>query len=126
MKLRSSMARARLESRPRVPKSLKDLDKVLRRGATYRKLSKTLDGADNVYAGRSGSAREKTLCLLFISRRMRKIMRKVKRVFADGTFAPVPRGLRASQIWTISQVRRHHVSGCRNGRNELVSLKPTA
>ena len=119
------MARAQLESRPRVPKSLKDLDKVLRRGARCRKLAKTLDGTDNVYAGRAGGAREKTLCLLFISRRMHKVLRKAKRVFADGTFAPVPRDLRSSQIWTISQVRRHHVSGCRNGRNELVCLKPT-
>lgn len=110
VKLRSSMARARLENRPRVPKSLKDFDKVLGRGSRYRKLAKTLDGEDNVYAGRSGSAREKTLCLIFMSRRMRHEMRRVKKVFADGTFAPVPRGLRASQVWTISEVRRHHVS----------------
>ena len=109
VKLRSSMRRARLENRPLIPRSLKDFHKVLRQ-KKYRALSRTLDGKDNIYAGRAGSASEKTISLVFVTRRMRKYMRKVKKLFCDATFSPVPRGLRASQVWTLSSIRRHHVS----------------
>ncbi|XP_034246644.1 uncharacterized protein LOC117648296 [Thrips palmi] len=106
--LRSSMRRARLENRPRIPHSLKDFDKVLR-SRRYRRLSRTMDGKDNVYAGRAGSAADKTISLIFVTRRMRRYMRKVKRIFCDGTFSPVPRGMKAYQVWTISTIREHHV-----------------
>ncbi|KAJ1518904.1 hypothetical protein ONE63_011490 [Megalurothrips usitatus] len=107
VKLRSSMRRARLENRPRIPHSLKDLDKVLRR-KKWKALSRTLDGKDNVYAGRAGSAAEKTLSLVFFTRRMCKYLRKVKKIYCDATFSPVPRGMKAHQVWTISTVLMHH------------------
>ncbi|KAK3909688.1 hypothetical protein KUF71_017303 [Frankliniella fusca] len=113
VKLRTAMRRARLENRPRLPRSLKDLDKILRQGQ-YKPLSCTLDGKDSVYAGRAGSARQKNMSLIFVSKRMLREMNrrktgKVKELFCDATFCPTPRGLKASQVWNISTVRSHHV-----------------
>ncbi|XP_034254909.1 uncharacterized protein LOC117653380 [Thrips palmi] len=108
VKLKSSMKRARLQNRPRIPHSLKDFDKILRQ-RRYRLLSRTMDGKDSVYAGRAGSASARTISLVFMTKRMAKYTKKVKKIFVDGTFSPVPRGVKASQVWTISTVRRHHV-----------------
>lgn len=102
------MRRARLENRPLVPHSLKALHKILRQ-RHFRCLSTTLDGKDNIYVGRAGSASQKTICLLFASRRRLKYMRKVKKIICDATFSPVPKGLAAHQVWTISTTRQHHV-----------------
>ncbi|KAK3907416.1 RuBisCO large subunit-binding protein subunit alpha, chloroplastic [Frankliniella fusca] len=109
--LRPSMRRARLENRPQIPRSIKELDKILSR-RRYRKLSCTIDGKDNVYAGRAGSASQKTISALFVSRRMLRYMNKSRRVqsiFCDATFCPVPRGMKANQLFTISTIRQHHV-----------------
>lgn len=106
--LRSSMRRARLENRPLIPRSLKALHKVLRQ-RQYRALSTTIDGKDNIYAGRSGSASRKTLALIFVTKRMRKYLKKVKKLFCDATFCPVPRRMKAYQVWTLSTLRLHHV-----------------
>ncbi|KAK3931273.1 Dihydroorotase-like protein [Frankliniella fusca] len=113
VKLRTAMRRARLENRPRLPRSLKDLDKILRQGQ-YKALSCSLDGKDSVYAGRAGSARQKNMSLIFVSKRMLREMNrrktgKVKELFCDATSCPTPRGLKVSQVWNISTVRSHHV-----------------
>ncbi|KAK3916209.1 4-hydroxy-3-methylbut-2-en-1-yl diphosphate synthase (flavodoxin) [Frankliniella fusca] len=108
VKLRSSMRRARLENRPQIPRSLKAFDKILRL-RRYRALSRTLDGRDIIYAGRAGKASERTISLVFVTRRMVKYMKRVQKIFCDGTFSPVPRGIKASQVWTVSTLRRHHV-----------------
>ncbi len=112
--LRPSMRRARLQNRPQIPRSIKELDKILSR-RRYRKLSCTIDGKDNVYAGRAGSASQKTISALFVSRRMLRYMNKSRRIqsiFCDATFCPVPRGMKANQLFTISTIRQHHVSMC--------------
>ncbi|XP_052129972.1 uncharacterized protein LOC127751057 [Frankliniella occidentalis] len=103
------MRRARLENRPRIPHTLKQLNKVLTM-RRFRLLSKTMDGEDQLFAGRAGSASRKTLSLLFVTKRMLRYMgKRVRRIFCDATFSPVPRGMKASQVWTISTVRLHHV-----------------
>lgn len=109
VKLKTSMRRARLENRPKMPHTLKALDKVLRK-RRYRALSRTLDGKDNIYIGRAGSSSRKTISLLFASKRRLKYMRRVDKIICDATFSPVPSGIKASQVWTISTTRLHHVS----------------
>ncbi|KAK3916108.1 Sulfite reductase [NADPH] hemoprotein beta-component [Frankliniella fusca] len=106
--LRSAMQRARLEKRPLIPKTIKALDKILRQ-RQYRALHRTLDKKDYLYAGRAGSASSKTISAIFATKRQLRRMKKVRKLYCDATFCPVPRAMKAHQVWTLSTIRQHQV-----------------
>ena len=108
VKLRTSMRRARLESLPTLPTTMKGLAKILSARETQN-LTLSLDGKDRLYAGKCGSASRRTFSILFASKRMLKMMQNVKIVFSDATFKPCPRNRKVHQVWSICTVRRNHV-----------------
>lgn len=108
-KLRSAMQAARSSALPRIPHTLSQLHAILSDPANQF-LTETLDGLDNIYAGASGSTALGTKCLIFISRRMLKYLRKQKKIFADATFNVVPSQLDCCQVWNIVCTRRFNVS----------------
>lgn len=108
--LRTALLRARAQRLPPVPSTLKGLARILEKPGNEI-LSATEDQKDSVFAGTSGKAREKTFSIIFASKRRLRYMAKdgCKLVFSDGTFKPVPRKIKAHQIWTISTARQNHV-----------------
>ncbi|KAK3933228.1 PKS-NRPS hybrid synthetase [Frankliniella fusca] len=108
--LRPAMQRARQSTLPRIPKTLTDLDVILR-DDKYCFLTKTLDGQDCIYAGATGNEAEKTRCLIFMSERMLKYLARVKTIFSDATFCVVPTDLNGAQVWNLVTLRRHTTIG---------------
>lgn len=104
------MQNARDKSLPPLPHSLSELDFLLNL-PKYKFLTKSLDGQDSIYAGAAGSTQHGTRCLIFISRRMLRILQKVEDLFADATFCVVPRNMGCAQVWNIVTMKQNHVSG---------------
>ena len=104
-RMRSAIERVRSNMYPPVPASLADLGAMLNE---HQHLSDTLDGTDNIFAGVVHGPG--TTSLVFISRRMRRYMRRVRVVFCDGTFASRPNSPASAQVLQIVAEVDHHVS----------------
>ena len=105
--MKSSIQRARSALYPNVPISLYDLGQLLNDGQ-HQRLTMTEDGLDNIFTG--VVQHNEFTSLIFISRRMRRFMRRVKVVFCDGTFGSRPNAPTSSQVLQLSCVVRNHVS----------------
>lgn len=117
MMVRSQISLASMESqfnaikgslRPAVPRSLGVLGALLLL-PQYHHLTKTLHVPETMFAGMCGTMADKTLSLVFISPEMRSFMESRSTVFSDGTERKLFRKPKASQIFTVSAVWRHHV-----------------
>ncbi|KAJ1519031.1 hypothetical protein ONE63_011362 [Megalurothrips usitatus] len=95
------MRRARLERYPKIPATLSELGALLRdKGG--RGLTRTKDGADNIFRGAVGSSARKTRSIIFMSKRMRRYLRRAKEIFVDGTWKSRPAKPDSSQLLSIS------------------------
>ncbi|KAK3933185.1 30S ribosomal protein S2 [Frankliniella fusca] len=99
--LRSAMRRARLQRFPKVPGTLTDLGKVLRKRKN-RHITRSRDGRHNLFFGAVGSGRAKTRSLIFMTRRQLARMRKSRKLFADGTWDARPSKPKSRQVFSIS------------------------
>ncbi|XP_026290929.1 uncharacterized protein LOC113215512 [Frankliniella occidentalis] len=86
--MRSAMQKARLSALPPAPQTLHDLTEILQ-DPRYRVITQTSDGADNLYA-QSITADDGSHHILFISRRMARLMKRMSILFGDGTFKSLP------------------------------------
>ena len=103
--MRSAISRVRAELYPPVPATLPDLGDVL---AQNPHLTATLGGGDNIFSGVVRGPG--TTSLVFMSRRMRRQLRRARIVFCDGTFASRPCTPNSSQVLQIVGVVDNHVS----------------
>ena len=105
-RLKSSIYRVRSTLYPPVPITLYDLGELLR-GGEHTRITTTEDGFDNIFSemvrGNGFTS------LIFISRRMRRCMRRVRTIFCDGTFASRPNEPRSGQVLQLSAVVRNNV-----------------
>lgn len=106
--IRPAMARARMRSLPRIPRTLPELAEMLS-SEEHRGLARTLDGHDNIFAASGGNVDEGTSFVILSSRRMLNQLRRCRKAFSDATFC-TPAGLKCRQIWNIVKLRRHRVS----------------
>ncbi len=96
--MKSAIHRARSRLYPNVPVSLFQLGELLDDHQNAH-LTKSLDGRDNIYGGAVQTAHG--TAVIFISRRMRRYMRRVKTVFCDGTFKSRPNQPNSAQVLQI-------------------------
>ncbi|XP_052131748.1 uncharacterized protein LOC127751763 [Frankliniella occidentalis] len=86
--MRSAMQRARYSALPPPPQSLEELTAILQ-DPRYRVLTATSDGRDNLYAA-SVNAADGSHHVIFMTRRMARVLRQLKILFGDGTFKTLP------------------------------------
>lgn len=106
--MRTAINRARNHLYPRVSVSLYNLGNLLQQGQNNN-ITATIDGRDNIFDG-SVNLPNGTSSVVFASRRMKRFMRRVRMVFADGTFASRPNVPPSAQVLQLSAVVRNHVS----------------
>ena len=107
-KLRTPMYFARMKSYPPIPNTLTDLTRILLQN---RRISETVDGDENLYAG-SITATDGSHHVAFISPRMIQFLGKVKIVQGDGTFRARPALPHSSQCFVLVSTWRNCVSLC--------------
>ena len=105
--MKSAVNRARSAMYPPIPLTLYDLGLLLSNGQ-YPILSQTIDGTDNIFNGGVVHGNGFT-SIIFLSRRMRRFMRRVRMVFCDGTFRSRPNEPNSGQVLQLSAVVRNHV-----------------
>lgn len=93
---------------PRVPDSLYNLGGLLN-DDQLRNLTRCQDGVDNIFGGRCIGPNG-TSSIVFVSRRIRRFMRRCRTVFCDGTFGSRPNAPNSGQVLQIVAVHRHAVS----------------
>ncbi|KAJ1526453.1 hypothetical protein ONE63_009587 [Megalurothrips usitatus] len=98
-RLRTSMRNARTKTYPAIPQTLKELTELLMKKKN-RYLAKTTDNKDLLYAG-SVDASDGSHNVVFISKRMRKVMADVQVIHADGTFKSRPALPKSRQLFVI-------------------------
>ncbi|XP_034254486.1 uncharacterized protein LOC117653153 [Thrips palmi] len=96
-KLRTPMYRARMASFPPLPQTLRELTQVLLQNP---RISKTVDGEQNIYAG-SIDANDGSHHVLFVSPRMREVLQQVTILQGDGTFRARPSTPPSAQCFTL-------------------------
>ncbi|KAK3914726.1 ATP synthase subunit beta [Frankliniella fusca] len=99
-KLRNPMYRARIESFPPVPESLRDLTRLLLRDEWREKISCTVDKDDNLYCG-STTATDNSHHVAFISARMRRFASRISILQSDGTFRARPQVPHSAQVFVL-------------------------
>lgn len=105
--MKSAVNRARSAMYPAIPLTLYDLGLLLTNGQ-HPILTNTIDGTDNIFNGVvNGNG---FTSIIFMSRRMRRFMRRVRMVFCDGTFSSRPNEPNSGQVLQLSAVVRNHVS----------------
>lgn len=104
--MRCPIQEARGQLYPPVPVSLEGLGFQLQ---LHPDLTATLDGQDNFFGGVVYGPTG-TTSVVFVSRRIRRYMRRAKLVFADGTFASRPISPDCAQVFQIVTVIRNAVS----------------
>lgn len=95
------MKRARRHPNP--PHSLGELGRFLEDPQNERFI-KTSDGTDQVYAATVGPRGHQSN--IYLSRRMKRVLRKSKEVFVDATFTPTPQTPEGCQVLQIVTLRR--------------------
>ncbi|KAJ1531333.1 hypothetical protein ONE63_000017 [Megalurothrips usitatus] len=108
VRLRSSIRRSHLSRYPKLSKDLTRLARVLRQ-REHRRITITKDGMDNIFYGTVGSLPRRTRCVIFMSKRMKNILRTAKRIFAGGTFKVRPAKPKSSQVFSICVLWRGHI-----------------
>lgn len=104
--LRSAINRARSAMYPPIPLSLYDLGQLMNNGQLPM-LTTSDDGRDNIFGGVvHGNG---FTSIVFLSRRMRRFMRRVRMVFCDGTFSSRPSEPNSGQVLQLCAVVRNHV-----------------
>lgn len=93
---------------PGVPISLYGLGNLLQDPQNHN-ITSTLDGRDNLFDG-SVRLPNGQASIVFVSRRMKRFMRRVRRIFCDGTFGSRPNVPPCAQVLQLSAVVRNHVS----------------
>lgn len=78
------MYKARMDSYPQIPDTLSELTQLLFQ-RRWRKISSTIDGDDNLYAG-SITALDGSHNVIFMSKRMRDFSGRISVLQSDGTF----------------------------------------
>lgn len=105
-RLRTPMYRARMASYPPVPLTLRELTQVL---LGHPRVSLTVDGDENMYAG-STTAADGSHHVVFASRRMLDFMGQCQLLQADGTFRARPATPPSSQCFTLVTTYKDGVS----------------
>lgn len=108
VRLRSAMRRARLQYLPRVPVDLLELHEVLTH-PKYRYLTRTLSGKSYMYRGMCGSAEDKSLSLIFMSKKMESALRTAKKIFCDSSWDGRPAQPKSSQVFSMTTTWDHQV-----------------
>jgi len=106
--LRTAMRNARQDNFPNNPVTVAKLGKILA-SPQWNHISTTIDGRDNLFAAKGGKAQQGTRYVILMSKRMKKYLGRVKKVFSDGTFC-TPSHLECEQVWNLTTQRRGHVS----------------
>jgi len=97
---------ARMKSFPPIPHTLLDLTRAL---LQYPRVSVTVDGDQNLYAG-SITAADGSHHVLFLSPRMNEFLRKVKTLQGDGTFKSRPAVPHSCQVFVLVTTYKSCVS----------------
>lgn len=105
--MRGPINRARNAVYPRVPISLFNLGNVLNQPPNAH-ITRTIDGNDNIFDG-TVNLPNGISSIFFLSRRMKRFMRRVRIVFCDGTFSSRPNIPPSAQVLQLSAVVRNHV-----------------
>lgn len=106
--MRPTINRARNRVYPRVPISLYNLGNLLQQPQNAN-ITATIDGVDSIFDGAVNLPNGKS-STIFVSRRMKRFMRRVRTVFCDGTFGSRPNIPPSAQVLQLSAVVRNHVS----------------
>ncbi len=101
------MKRARYAMYPPVPATLDELGAILE-NPHHQNIAATKDASDHLYCGTVGPVGER--CIIYVSQRMLRFMRKVREVFCDATFTPTPIRPNGRQVWQIVCLRNNNVS----------------
>jgi len=105
-RLRTPMYRARMASFPPLPQTLRELTQVLLQNP---RISKTVDGEENLYAG-SVDADDGSHHVLFVTPRMREVLQQCIIVQGDGTFRARPATPPSSQCFVLVTTYKNGVS----------------
>lgn len=100
VRMHSSIYTARSHHYPRIPMTLLHLG-VLLASPNLVPLCETVDGADMVFRAVLGNERQRTVCIVFLSGRMRQFLETCTNLHADGTFKKRSRKPKMSQIFNI-------------------------
>lgn len=106
--MRPAINRARNRVYPDVPGTLYNLGNLLAQ-PQHNNVTSSMDGRDNIFNGAVQSPNGDS-SVVFVSRRMKRFMRRVKVVFCDGTFGSRPNVPPSAQVLQLSTVVRNHVS----------------
>ena len=108
-RLRNSMYRARMSSYPQPGhQTLRELTQLLLQ-QQWRKISSTVDGGENLYAG-SITAVDGSHHVAFMSPRMRNFSSRITVLQSDGTFHDRPNVPPSSQVFVLVTPWRNTVS----------------
>jgi len=107
-RLRNSMYKARMDSYPQIPDTLSEATQLLLQ-RRWSKISSSVDGDDNLYAG-SVTAMDGSHNILFMSRRMREFAGRISILQSDGTFRARPIVPPTSQVFVLVTPWRNAVS----------------
>lgn len=107
--IRPAMLRARLQSYPPMPNTLRGLFQVLTLPQN-QDITSTRDAADNILASSAGHSRDRSRCIIFMSERQKRYARRVTKVFVDATYDPIPASLLpdCKQVLNFSATWRNH------------------
>ncbi|XP_034250836.1 uncharacterized protein LOC117651143 [Thrips palmi] len=98
-RLRNAMYKARMDSFPQIPDTLSEVTQLLLQ-RRWAKISSTVDGDDNLYAG-SITALDGSHNVVFMSRRMRDFAGRISILQSDGTFRARPIVPPTSQVFVL-------------------------
>ncbi|XP_034252579.1 uncharacterized protein LOC117652054 [Thrips palmi] len=101
-RMRAAIYRSQNSLYPLVPRSLNELGNVFN-DPQWHHLTSSLDGTDNLFSGVVNSPDGGT-GIVFVSRRCRRVLRRMRTVFCDGTFGSRPGQPHSAQVLQIVAV----------------------
>lgn len=104
--MKNAIHRARASLYPPVPITLENLSDLL--SQQHQRVAVSRDGKDTIFGGSVHT--NGMVSVIFLSRRLRRYLRKVKLVFCDGTFGSRPNSPQSAQVLQIVTVVRNTVS----------------
>ncbi|KAK3926922.1 GTPase Der [Frankliniella fusca] len=93
-RMRNAMRSARMQNYPELPRSLRNLTRVLN-DDQFRVITQTEDGTDNLYGG-SVTATDGSHHIMFVSQRMLNYLKISRILHGDGTRKVIPLGANAN------------------------------
>lgn len=109
VRMKSSLYFARSSNYPKIPNTLVHLGLLLH-DRNHRQLCETVDGNDYIFQGMVGSPHDRTLSLVFASRRMIEFLESRTTLHCDGTFKKRSKKPQMAQIWNIVTKHGNNVS----------------